>query len=70
MPPDGEKQPGEILKDKLVQSSVPGTPRRRRTPYLLRPISASGIPGAFLVFSYVQQYILRGRVETIPYSQI
>jgi len=70
MPSNGEKEPGEILKDKLRSIFSPKDPQKKKNA--LPPKAHFSIwyfLMAFLIFFYLQQYFLSAKVETIPYSQ-
>jgi cell division protease FtsH len=70
MPSNGEKEPGEILKDKLRSIFSPKDPQKKKSA--LPPKAHFSIwyfLMAFLLFFYLQQYFLSAKVETIPYSQ-
>ena len=70
MPSDGKKDPLEDLKDKF--RSFFGTQDPQKKKNALPPKAHFSIWYfllAFLLFSYLQQYFLSGKVETIPYGQ-
>jgi cell division protease FtsH len=70
MPSDGKKEPLEDLKDKLRSIFSPKDPQKKKDA--LPPKAHFSIwyfLMAFLLFSYLQQYFLSAKVETIPYSQ-
>jgi len=70
MPSNGKKEPGENLIDKLRSIFSPKDPQKKKNA--LPPKAHFSIwyfLMAFLLFSYLQQYFLLGRVETVPYSQ-
>jgi cell division protease FtsH len=70
MPSDGKKEPQENLMDKLRSLFSPQDPQKKKNA--LPPKAHFSIWYfllAFLLFSYLQQYFLSGKVETIPYSQ-
>jgi cell division protease FtsH len=70
MPSDREKEPQENLKDKL--RSFFGTQDPQKKKNTLPPKAHFSIwyfLMAILLFSYLQQYFLSRKVETIPYSQ-
>jgi cell division protease FtsH len=70
MPSDGKKEPLEDLKDKF--RSFFGTQDPQKKKNALPPKAHFSIwyfLMAFLLFTYMQQYFLSGKVETIPYSQ-
>jgi cell division protease FtsH len=70
MPPHGEKEPMEILKDKFRSIFTPKDSQKKKNA--LPPKAHFSIwyfLMAFLLFSYLQQYFLSAKVETIPYSQ-
>jgi cell division protease FtsH len=70
MATDGKKEPLEDLKDKL--RSFFGTQDPQKKKNALPPKAHFSIWYfllAFLLFSYLQQYYLSGKVETIPYSE-
>jgi len=70
MPSDGNKGIGENLKNKFHSLFVPQDPQKKMDA--LPPKAHFSIwyfLFAFLLFSYLQQYYLSRKVETIPYSQ-
>ena len=70
MPSNGKKEPGEILKDKFRSIFSPKDPQKKKNA--LPPKAHFSIWYfliAFFLFSYLQQYYLSRKVETIPYSQ-
>ena len=70
MPSNGKKEPGEILKDKLLSIFSPKNPQKKKDA--LPPKAHFSIwyfVMAFLLFSYLQQNFFSAKVETIPYSQ-
>jgi cell division protease FtsH len=70
MPSNGKKEPVEILKDKFRSIFSPKDPQKKKDA--LPPKAHFSIWYfliAFILFSYLQQYINLGKVETIPYSQ-
>jgi cell division protease FtsH len=70
MPSDERKDPKENLKDKI--HSFFGPPGLQKKKDALPPKTHFSIWYfliAFLLFSYLQQYYLSRKVETIPYSQ-
>jgi cell division protease FtsH len=70
MPSDGKKEPLEDLKDKFRSFFGAQDPQKKKNA--LPPKAHFSIwyfLMAFLLFTYLQQYFLSGKVETIPYSQ-
>jgi cell division protease FtsH len=70
MPPHGEKEPMENLKDKLRSLFGLKDPQKKKNA--LPPKAHFSIwyfVMAFLLFSYLQQNFFSAKVETIPYSQ-
>jgi cell division protease FtsH len=70
MPSDGNKEQQQNLMDKLRSLLSPRDPQKKKNA--LPPKAHFSIWYfllAFLLFSYLQQYFLSGKVETIPYSQ-
>jgi cell division protease FtsH len=70
MPSDGKKEQQENLMDKLRSLLSPRDPQKKKNA--LPPKAHFSIWYfllAFLLFSYLQQYFLSGKVETIPYGQ-
>jgi cell division protease FtsH len=70
MPPNRKKEPGKILKDKLLSILSPKDPQKKKDA--LPPKAHFSIwyfLMAFLLFAYLQQYFFSAKVETIPYSQ-
>ena len=70
MPSDGKKEPMEDLKDKFRSFFGPRDPQKKKDT--LPPKAHFSIwyfLMAFLLFSYLQQYFLARKVETIPYGQ-
>ena len=71
MPSTGKKEPVEDLKDKLGSFFGPRDPQKKKDT--LPPKTHFSIWYfliAFLLFTYLQQYLLsRKKVETIPYGQ-
>jgi cell division protease FtsH len=70
MPSNGKKAQGEILKDKLRSVFSPKDPQKKLdtlSPKVQFSIWYFLI--AIFLFSYLQQYLFYGKVETIPYSQ-
>ena len=70
MPSNGKKEPVEILKDKFRSIFSPKDLQKKKNA--LPPKAHFSIwyfLMAFLLFTYLQQYFLLGRVETVPYSQ-
>jgi cell division protease FtsH len=70
MSSDGKKEPIEDLKDKLRSFFGPRDPQKKKDA--LPPKTHFSIWYfliAFLVFTYLQQYFLSRKVETIPYGQ-
>ena len=70
MPSDEKKEPLEILKDKFRSFFGLKNPRDKKNA--LPPKAHFSIwyfLMAFLLFTYLQQYFLSAKVETIPYSQ-
>ena len=70
MPPNGKKEPMEELKEKF--RSFFGLQNSQKKKDGLPPKAHFSIWYfliAFLLFSYLQQYLLSSKVETIPYSQ-
>jgi cell division protease FtsH len=70
MPSDGKKEPLEDLKDKFRSLFGPQDARKKKNALPPRAhFSIWYFLIAFLIFSYLQQYFLSRKVETIPYSQ-
>jgi cell division protease FtsH len=70
MPSNGKKGPIEDLKDKLRSFFGPRDPQKKKDA--LPPKTHFSIWYfliAFLLFTYLQQYFLSRKVETIPYGQ-
>jgi cell division protease FtsH len=70
MPSKGKIEPGDNLVHKLRSIFSPKDPQKKKNA--LPPKAHFSIwyfMMAILLFSYLQQYFLSGRVETIPYSQ-
>ena len=70
MPSNGKKEPMENLKDKFRSLFGPQDPQKKKDA--LPPKAHFSIWYfliAFLLFTYLQQYFLSRKVETIPYSQ-
>ena len=70
MPSDGKEEPVENWKDKVRSLFGPQDPQKRKNG--LPPKTHFSIWYfliAFLLFSYLQQYYLSRKVETIPYSE-
>jgi cell division protease FtsH len=70
MPSNGKKEPIENLKDKLRSFFGPRDPQKKKDA--LAPKTHFSIWYfliAFLLFTYLQQYFLSRKVETIPYGQ-
>jgi cell division protease FtsH len=70
MSSDGKKEPIEDLKDKLRSFFGPRDPQKKKDA--LPPKAHFSIWYfliAFLLFTYLQQYFLSRKVETIPYGQ-
>jgi len=70
MPTNGKKEPEENLKDKFRSFFGPQDPQKKKNA--LPPKAHFSIWYfliAFLLFTYLQQYFLSRKVETIPYSQ-
>jgi cell division protease FtsH len=70
MPSNGKKEPIEDLKDKLRSFFGPRDPQKKKDA--LPPKTHFSIWYfliAFLLFTYLQQYFLSRKVETIPYGQ-
>ena len=70
MPSDGKKDPIEDLKDRFRSLFGPRAPRKKKDA--LPPKAHFSIwyfLMAFLLFTYLQQYYLSRKVETIPYGQ-
>ena len=70
MPSDGKKEPIEDLKDKFRSFFGPRDPQKKKDA--LPPKTHFSIWYfliAFLLFTYLQQYFLSRKVETIPYGQ-
>src|SRR4030066_1288091 len=71
MPSDGKKDTIEDLKDKIRSFFGPRNPQRKKDT--LPPKTHFSIwyfLMAFLLFTYLQQYYLSRKVETIPYGQV
>lgn len=67
---NGKKEPWEILKDKMRSVFSPLNPQEKKNA--LPPKTHFSIwyfLMAIILFSYLQQYFLLGKVETIPCSQ-
>ena len=70
MPSNGKKEPIEDLKDKLRSFFGPRDPQKKKDA--LPPKTHFSIWYfliAFFLFTYLQQYFLSRKVETIPYGQ-
>src|SRR4030066_2475313 len=70
MAADGKKEPIEHLKDKIRSFFGPRDPQKKKDA--LPPKAHFSIwyfLMAFLLFTYIQQYYLSRKVETIPYGQ-
>ena len=70
MPSNGKKEPVENLKIKFRSLFGPQDPQKKKDA--LPPKAHFSIWYfliAFLLFTYLQQYFLSRKVETIPYSQ-
>src|SRR3989304_141075 len=70
MPSNGKKEPIDDLKDKLRSFFSPRDPQKKKDA--LPPKANFSIWYfliAFLLFTYLQQYYLSRKVETIPYGQ-
>jgi cell division protease FtsH len=70
MPSDGKREPVENLIDKLRSVFGPRDPQKKKDA--LPPKAHFSIwyfLMAFLLFTYLQQYFISAKVETIPYSQ-
>ena len=70
MPSDGKKEPIEDLKDKIRSFFGPRDPQKKKDA--LPPKAHFSIWYfliAFLLFTYLQQYFLSRKVETISYGQ-
>jgi cell division protease FtsH len=70
MPSNEKKEPIEVLKDKLRSFFGPRDPQKKKDA--LPPKAHFSIwyfLMAFLLFTYLQQYYLSRKVETIPYGQ-
>jgi cell division protease FtsH len=70
MPSNEKKEPLEDLKDKLRSLFTPQDPQKKKNA--LPPKAHFSIWYfllALLLFTYMQQYLFSGKVETIPYSQ-
>ena len=70
MPSNGKKEPIEDLKNKLRSFFGPRDPQKKKDA--LPPKTHFSIWYfliAFLLFTYLQQYFLSRKVETIPYGQ-
>jgi cell division protease FtsH len=70
MPFNGEKEPLEDLKNKLRSIFNSKDPQKKKVSLPPKAhFSIWYVLMAFLLFSYLQQYVLSAKVETIPYSQ-
>jgi len=70
MPSNGKKEPIEDLKDKLRSFFGPRDPQKKKDAYPPKThFSIWYFLIAFLLFTYLQQYFLSRKVETIPYGQ-
>src|SRR4030042_7015098 len=70
MSPNEKKEPIEDLKDKIRSLFGPRDPKKKKDA--LPPKAHFSIwyfLMAFLLFTYLQQYFLSRKVETIPYGQ-
>ena len=70
MPSNGKIEPGDNLIDRFRSIFNPKDPQKKK--YALPPKAHFSIwyfLMAILLFSYLQQYFLSAKVETIPYSQ-
>ena len=70
MPPNEKKEPMEALKEKFRSFFGSQDPEKKKDG--LPPKAHFSIWYfliAFLLITYLQQYFLSGKVETIPYSQ-
>src|SRR5512134_153492 len=70
MPSNGKKEPIEDLKDRFRYFFRPRDPQKKKDA--LPPKAHFSIWYfliAFLLFTYIQQYFLARKVETIPYGQ-
>ena len=68
MSPNGNREPGKNLIDKLRSIFSPRNSKKNALPPKVH-FSIWYFLMAFLLFSYLQQHFLLGKVETIPYSQ-
>ena len=70
MPSNGKKEPIEDLKDKLRSFFGPRDPQKKKDAFPPKThFSIWYFLIAFLLFTYLQQYFLSRKVETIPYGQ-
>jgi cell division protease FtsH len=70
MPPNGKKEPEENLRDKIRSFFGPQDPQKKKDALPPKAhFSIWYILIAFLLFTYLQQYHLSRKVETIPYGQ-
>ena len=70
MPSNEKKEPIEDLKDKLRSFFGPRDPQKKKDAFPPKThFSIWYILIAFLLFTYLQQYFLSRKVETIPYGQ-
>src|SRR3989304_6815590 len=70
MPSNGKKEPIEDLKDKLRSFFGPRDPQKKKDALPPKAhFSIWYILIAFLLFTYLQQYFLSRKVETISYGQ-
>ncbi len=70
MPSNGKKEPIEDLKDKLRSFFGPRDPQKKKDAFPPKThFSIWYILIAILLFTYLQQYFLSRKVETIPYGQ-
>ena len=70
MPSKKKNEPGEILKDKLRSIFNPSNAQGKRNALPPKAhFSMWYFVMAFLLFTYLQQYLFSAKVETIPYSE-
>ncbi len=70
MLPNETKEPGKNLQDKIRSFFGPPDPQKKKDAFPPKAhFSIWYFLIAFLLFSFLQQYYLSRKVETIPYSQ-
>jgi cell division protease FtsH len=70
MPSNGKKEPEENLRDKMRFFFSPQDPQKKKNALPPKThFSIWYILITFLLFTYLQQYFLSRKVETIPYGQ-